>query len=1474
MFLLFCSIWANAQKDCCTSFELIGGGAINGVFTTSGNGKAEDVSACSCLGGETDSWWYGFSASSSGTFEFIIEPVNQPSPNFDFALWIGNCPCNNGGTAPPVPAVSCNNVGGTGPTGIADKPDVTFGVPPSPEFSPTINLIAGQNYFLLVTNVDANGAGFTLRTAGTANIGNIILDDFDLTISGPPTVCNGGEAVFTATSQPSAFPTYYGWEILQTGFQTATGEVPEVSLDFPGPGTYDVCVFVSNAELDCFGSLPQCTSITVEDIPYPAGFENGIVCTGNYYIAPNGEVFYSGGTYDVTYQSWQGCDSIIRLTLNQKISPYIVINKTICPGNCVDFNNETLCDAGYYEQILPSFFGCDSTTALNLIVLPVKTNITGVDTIDCYTPSITLNSSTSVYANNPKYTWRRGNTVVGTNPTLTISLGGTYSLTIKSNIGQDTCTDVATVIVIQDTEPPQNVVATGGTINCNNSQVTLNASTTSSNVTYLWTGPNGYSTAQQNPTVSTPGSYALKVTGLNGCTKTATVSVTVDQALPTANANVTNTLNCNNSSVVLNGAGSSTGANFSYAWTTSNGNINGNPAALSSSANAAGTYLLTVTNTTNLCTRTASTTVIQRQPVVANIASSNNISCFSGSNGAVSIATSGGDGNYSYLWSNGATTASQTGLGTGTYGVVVTDGEGCTSAQSVVLTQPDLLLANASATGQTQMGVNDGTVSAAPSGGVASYSYAWTSENGTPVGTSATVNGLAPGNYAVVITDANGCTAQQAVTVSEVSCAVIVNITEVNASCFGETDGAATINLDNASPPFTYNWSNGATTQTASNLAAGTYFVTAVDAFGCEVVSTAIVGQPLEFTASAIPTNISCNGLTDGSATVNLNGGVGQTTILWSTGETTSSISNLAGGTYSVSVTDEIGCVAVSEATIIEPAQLGIDVDETETSCGASDGTLSVAVTGGTPNYGLVWENGETTPTITGLAADYYSLSVTDANDCSQSFEIYLGVDDDIPPTILANNIALELDANGQASIQPSDVDNGSTDNCEIVTYNLGQAAFDCTDLGENTVVYSITDSGLNTSTTNIIVTISDNTAPVLNLQNTTLVIGANGSATLTPAMIDNGSTDNCGIATWVLSQTSFDCNDVGQNTVEVTASDASGNAVSGTVSVTVSETIAPTITCPANLVLPSCNPVAVFDVTASDNCIGPVTLTQTAGLPSGSSFPSGTTTVTFMATDVSGNSSTCSFTVTASAALTLGVSGINVDCNGDDSGSATANPGGGTPPFSYTWSNGATTQTAPNLVAGVYTVSISDASGCTATGSVTVTQPQLLVTALVNIINATNNQANGSIDVNVTGGVQSYTYNWVNSAGVSIGTTQDISGLAPGTYTLSVMDANGCVSLSGYTIQNSTGTLEEELGRHVMLYPNPTTGRVTLEVDLPNIGSIKVGAFDVTGRNVLPQATVGNKHTLDFSNLPGGVYMLKIIIGETSLSKRLVVTK
>jgi hypothetical protein len=302
---------------------------------------------------------------------------------------------------------------------------------------------------------------------------------------------------------------------------------------------------------------------------------------------------------------------------------------------------------------------------------------------------------------------------------------------------------------------------------------------------------------------------------------------------------------------------------------------------------------------------------------------------------------------------------------------------------------------------------------------------------------------------------------------------------------------------------------------------------------------------------------------------------------------------------------------------------------------------------------------------------------------------------------------------------------------------------------------------------------------------------------------------------------------------------------------------------------------MADFDVTATDNCGGNVTITQTAGLPSGSNFPLGNSTNTFLATDLGGNTATCSFVITVQSNISLTISQVNVTCFGENDGSATANPLGGLPPVTYLWSNGDNTQTTNGLIAGTYTVTTTDAGGCTATQSATITQPANLTTSLVNLMNAVNNQANGSIDVTVAGGTSPNTFVWKNSTGAVIGNLEDISGLLPGTYTLLATDANGCQSQSGYTIQNDVATTESALDSHVLLYPNPTLGEVTLElVDLTNYGTVEVTAFDITGRQVLQSSNSSSKQLLDFKTKPSGVYVLKIMIGGDVLTKRLVVSK
>ncbi len=397
----------------------------------------------------------------------------------------------------------------------------------------------------------------------------------------------------------------------------------------------------------------------------------------------------------------------------------------------------------------------------------------------------------------------------------------------------------------------------------------------------------------------------------------------------------------------------------------------------------AGTYTVTVTEFGG-CTAIA-TAIVTQPPAIALVTQHTDVACNGQLTGTASVAASGGTGGFTYAWSNGANTAAVSGLAAGPYTVTVTDANGCPATASVTILQPSALVLNASSTNVLCFGASNGTATSVASGGVAPLTYLWNTGS-----TASSIINMPPGTYVITVTDANGCTISRSVTITEppvlTSSAVFSNVT-----CFGVANGTATVTATGGTTPYQYLWSNGSTTNPATNLGPGAFTCTVTDANGCTTVSSVTITQPTLLTIVMQDNDVPCNGQANGTASVTANGGTPGYTYNWSNGATTAAINNLAPGTYAVTVTDANGCIATGSVTITEPTPLVVGAAGTDVICfGGNNGTATAVVAGGTLPYQYNWSNGGITQSMYLLTAGTYTVTVTDAHGCMGTASVSL----------------------------------------------------------------------------------------------------------------------------------------------------------------------------------------------------------------------------------------------------------------------------------------------------------------------------------------------------------------------------------------------------------------------------------------------------------------------------------------------------
>ncbi|MBM3164950.1 MAG: gliding motility-associated C-terminal domain-containing protein, partial [Bacteroidetes bacterium] len=1302
-----------------------------------------------------------------GTYSLIITDANGCTASISATV---NEPAALALTTSSTPA-SCTPDGSVSVSVSGGTANYTYAWAPGGATAATVTGIAAGLYTVNVT--DANGC----TASASQSVGSLSLLNVTASVSSP-ILCNGQTATVAVTATGGNAP-YSG-----TGSfaNVAAGNVTYTVTDANG------CTASTTLNV----TEPAALSITLNTTAVTcAGANNGTAVgfvtggTGAYSylwsnaLTTNSVTNLTPGNITLTVTDANGCTSNASGLVNQPapITATVQITNITCNGlsdgiidvtvaggtpgysfiwddpvssTSEDINNLA---QGTYSLIITDANGCTSSISATVNQpnsLSISSSITSPILVNGGTGIILV----SAVGGTPPYSGTGSFT----------ETAGTYTYNVTDANG---CTG-STTITITAPNALQASVTIISPILCNGGSGTVNVSATGGIGPYSGTG---------SYTVNA-GPYSYTVTDAIGVTASVNITIT-EPAVLTASGNSTNVLcnGLNNGSASVSPTGGT--APYTYLW--SNGSITASTNNL-----VAGGYTVTVTDA-NGCTTSANVTITEPTLLTATTTSTN-VSCNGLNNGSATVSPSGGTAPYTYLWSSGTTTSSVSNLAPGNYSTTVTDANGCTAVSTVSITEPLPLIATASSVNVTCNGLNNGSANVSPSGGTAPYTYLWSTGATTPG-----VSNLAPANYSTTVTDANGCTTSANVTITEPTL-LTATTTSTNVSCNGLNNGSATVSPSGGTAPYTYLWSSGTTTSSVSNLAPGNYSTTVTDANGCTAVSTVSITEPLPLIATASSVNATCNGLNNGSANVSPSGGTAPYTYLWSTGATIANVNNLSPGNYSVIVADLNGCSVQAVLTIFQPALLSTITNFTNVTCnGFSNGTATITINGGTAPYLFAWNNGATTASITNLAAGNYSVTVTDANGCVVTDNVTITQPSSILATVNSVNITCNGLNNGSANVT-------QTGGIAPYTYqwSTGGLTSSITNLGPGNYSVSVTDINGCSVSANAVVT----EPPLLLATLTTTNILCNGQSNGSATVSQTGGTAPFTYL-WSSGAITASINNLGPGNYSVIVTDANGCSSSANATISQPTSVVANSSITQNIL---CNGgTGQIDVIASGGIL-PYSGIGTNNVVAG--------TYTYTVTDANGCTGSTTTTITEPTAITLNIIGNNPLCNGSNNGLATAIVGGGTAPYTYSWTNGSTTNQAVGLSSGSYSVIVTDANGCQINGNVILNQPGTLsanstVTSPIICFGGS-----GQVSVSANGGTLPYTGTGVFS-------------VVTGNNSYTVTDANGCTASTSINVPQPT----QVIASAAIASPIPCFGGngniiVTASGGTPNYSGI--GSFSV----------------------------------------------
>ncbi len=927
-----------------------------------------------------------------------------------------------------------------------------------------------------------------------------------------------------------------------------------------------------------------------------------------------------------------------------------------------------------------------------------------------------------------------------------------------------------------------------------------------------------------------------------------------------------------------------------------------------------GTYLLTITDD-NGCDAAFDFEIGQPDPII--LTSSNVVDATCIDLGSISISLEGGTGNLFVDWDNGDSGTTISNLQAGVYSAFILDENMCAFEQEFFVDGPTDLNYVVLLSDIECNGFDNGSIELEFDSDSDYSSITWsTGETGT------SIFDLSPGDYSVTIEDNFFCLYEEIISISEPSAIEITDVVITDALC--DELGSIQITTTGGTGNLTAEWSNGVTGNLITDLTAGTYSVDVFDENNCILSASYTIDQSdnLEFTSNT--SSILCNGDNNGSIELIFNDPNDYESILWSNGETTTSISNLVAGTYSVTITDIDLCEFIESFVISEPQVLALAVTPSNDILCFGDviNSLTVTATGGTSPYTITSMGVPVVGMPTLLSAGTYLYDVTDANGCISSVEFVTANPTQLEATATTNNASGPNNADGSViiamtggvapysingmtfnpdqlltGILPGIYTNTVTDsnNCSIdVSFNIMDDSVDCDDLS---VSFDLIQPECSGDEPIFNATVTGGTPPyteVFTPQNfyngdfpvsyidaegcsITEIVPINYIDIIPPTVNIVDATANIG-ATGAIEPFVYDNGSVdncgGKVTFEFLTPfpDCNLGETESTIIVNVSDEIGNSTTGSFVLTLSDTIAPSIFcldDMTINDcnSFVIPTPIvTDNCGTPTitidgQQALELGINEITYIAEDAFGNTSSCTVTITVETEINYTIETTDPSCFGSNDGFYEVNPEN---PSTIIYENGL----FENLDGGTYFFTVVDEqSGCMITDSIVLIEPEeIFVSNEIVFPLSQEGAADGALDITIEGGIIPYTYSWVDDIGNVISTEAAVSNLPEGIYTLTVVDGNGCIFISqAYTISFETSIKESYL-QQVGVYPNPFTKDIF--IDSPR-SLDQINVFNAQGKLVISQEQPDNAINLEF--LDPGIYLIELQENEENAFKRII---